>query len=98
MQCIYKLYLFDHFSIQQFQQHQQVDPTYPFLHSGFAPLRADDNLYATALTNVYQTIQAPPNQSQALINRECTACGQMYDYELEKDARGFREVFLIFGF
>ena len=73
------------FSIQQFQQHQ-IDPNYhPFLTQGF--VRADDSFYATALNNVYQTIQVPaPNQ--ALVNRECTVCGNSYGYELDKDSNG----------
>lgn len=69
------------------QQFQHPDAAYPFLHTGFAPIRADENFYATAL-NAYQAIQVPQNQSQFLLNRECTSCGRIYDHELEKDDRG----------
>lgn len=54
---------------------------------GFAPLRADENFYATALNNVYQT-SISQSQQQVLTSTECTVCGNSYAYELEKDANG----------
>ncbi|KAI6227002.1 hypothetical protein M3Y95_00680900 [Aphelenchoides besseyi] len=73
--------------IQQFQQQQQAETAaYSFLPAGFT-FRADENTYA-ALNSAYPGIQVSQNQQHDYLGRECTACGRLYEYELEKDERG----------
>ncbi|KAI1716431.1 GATA zinc finger domain-containing protein [Ditylenchus destructor] len=76
--------------------------TYSLLPNNFATFRQEESSMANICSNPYDfmhtyqnLVQQQPNsaiiQAHSLpptTDRECTACGQIYDYELAKDIRG----------